>query len=148
MCGPALAIVGGIVQGIGAYSSGMAQANSLKATAAGLHLQAQGERNAGAYESERQGEKIARLTGQQVTGVAANGFDLTGSMGDVINDSRTQGELDKAMIRANWQHKSNMSDFQADVASKNAKAAKTGAIIGAIAPVMSGFQSAFQMVGA
>lgn len=143
MCLP---VIGGIISGIGSLASGMAQAATHKANARALEYEAQGQRNAGSYESARQDERNQRLTGQQVTATAANGLDLSGSPVDVIVDSRTQGELDKQMIRANWQHKSNMSQYQAKVEKMNAKSAKIGAVIGAISPVfnsMTGPQGAF-----
>lgn len=136
MCVPML---GAVVAGVGSLMSGMAQAASYDANAKAMDAQAQSERETGAYESARFGEKTERMTGKQVTAIAAQGLDLSGTPLDVVVDSRTEAELDRAAIRANWQQKSNMSAYQAKVDRMNAKSARVGAVIGAIAPVINAF---------
>lgn len=138
MCGPALPLFGMAVSAAGSIFSGMSQAAGYKAQAESQRMQAQADANAGSYESARQIDKIARMQGQQVTAVAGMGVDLAGSPMDVISDSRTEGEMDKAAIRSNWQQRSNIATFQSKVSDMNAGSAMTGGFIGALAPIIKG----------
>lgn len=142
MCVAAIGIIGGVVSAIGSLYAGQAQANAYKAEAKMQEYQAQSLSNAGAFESARKGQENERLTGSQVTAIAASGGDLSGSGLDVIKDSRTEGEMDKALIRANMQQKSDMSRYQASISKMNAKAAKTGSMISAGAGLINSFAGA------
>ena len=135
MCVP---IIGALVSGIGSIMSGMAQAAGYEAQAKSQDMQAQAQRNAGSYDSARQAEKVARVTGQQITGTAAMGVDLSGSPVDVIVDSQTEGNLDKAAIRTNWQQKANISNYDAKISRMNAGQATMGGFIGALSPIVGG----------
>lgn len=141
MCLP---MIGAVVSGIGALASGMQQAAQYKAQAKALKVQAQGERNVGSYEALRAQERGDLAVSKNITGMAAKGLDITtGTPQDVILDSATEVALDVGTIRANAQVQSNKTDYEAKIAKMNAKSAKTGAIIGAIAPVLSGVGSTF-----
>lgn len=138
MCGPALGLVGAVVSAAGSIYSGLAQSASYKAQAQGLEYQAQAESEKGSYESARQAEQNARLTGKQVTAIAASGVDLYGSPVDVVADSRREGELDKQAIRHGAQFRANLARYEASVARSNATSAKIGGFIGAAAPLING----------
>lgn len=140
MCLP---MIGGLISGLGSLASGMAQAAAYKAQAAALKVQAQGERNVGSYQSARAQEKGDRVISTQVTGTASKGLMMSGTPEDVYLDSATEVALDVGSIRANAQTQANKTDYEAKIAKMNAKSAKTGAIIGAIAPVFSGIGGAF-----
>lgn len=140
MCLP---IIGGLVSAAGSIYSGMAQSASYKAQAQAKRYEADAASQSGSFESQQQENRNARLTGQQITAAASNGVSIAGTPGDVIADSRTEGEMDKQAIRYNYQFKSNLADYEAKVAKMNAKTVKVGGIIGAIAPVLSGIQSSF-----
>jgi hypothetical protein len=79
------------------------------------------------------------MQGQQVAAYAGSGLDLSGTPMDVIADTRTEGELDKAAIRTNWQQKSNISGYNAKIAKMNAGSAMTGGFIGAATSLAKGF---------
>lgn len=141
-----IGIIGGIVAGVGSLMSGMQQSAAYKAQAKASEMEARSESEAGSYESARASERAARLQGQQVTSIAAQGLDLSGTPLDVVTDSATDAELDKRMIRANAQRKSNTSMYEAKLAKMNAKSAAIGGVIGAISPVlnsMTGTSGAF-----
>jgi hypothetical protein len=142
MCGPALGLIGAGVSAFGSIYSGMAQSAGYKATAKAQQMQAQSEVTAGSYESARAGERIDRMQGKQVAAYAGMGLDMSGTPSDVIADTRTEGEMDKAAIRTNWQQKSNVSDYGAKISKMNAKSAMMGGIIGAGTSLASGFSSA------
>lgn len=139
-----LGIIGGLVQGIGAYSSQMTQAAQYNAQSKALTKQAQGERNVGAYESARAQEKGDRVVSQQVTGMAAKGLDInSGTPLDVIQDSSTEVALDVGTIRSNFQTQSNKTDYEAKIAKMNYKSAKAAAPLAFLAPVIGGVGGAF-----
>ncbi|MEY5060759.1 MAG: hypothetical protein RIS45_680 [Planctomycetota bacterium] len=149
MCPPVIAIAltmaGAAASAAGSIYSGMAQSAAYKAQAKAKAYEAQGEREAGAYASARQDERNQRLTGQQVTAAARSGSDLLGTPLSIIADARTEGELDKMAIRRNAQFRSNLSMYESKVAKMNASTARTGGYIGAIAPVLSGVTSSYDI---
>lgn len=148
MCGPAIGIIagigGGIMSAMGSIYSGKVQANQYKAEEQMLKYQAQSQREAGSLDSWRKERENERLTGSQITAIAASGGDLSGSALDVIKESRAEGDLDKALIRAGMEQKARMSLYQADVAKMNAKAAKTGSMLSAGAGLINAFASTAQ----
>jgi hypothetical protein len=119
----------------------MVQANNYEQQQKALKVQATSLMDQGGYEAGRQDDRNRRLTGQQITATAASGVDLSGSPLDVIADSRSEGELDKAAIRYNAQIRSNQAQYEAKVAGQNAQQVETGAMIGAIAPIIGGSTS-------
>ncbi len=149
MCIPLAAIsiittlAGAAASAAGSVYSGMAQSATYKAQAKAAQYEAQAQREEGAYASARQDERNQRLTGQQVTATSRSGVDLSGTAGSLIADARTEGELDKMAIRRNSDFKSNLSLYEAKVSRMNAKTARTGGMIGAVAPVLSGVTSSF-----
>lgn len=140
MCLP---MIGGIVSAVGSIYSGMAQSAAYKAEAKAKQYEANSLSEQGAYESKQMSDKVKRVTGQQVTATAASGVDITGTPSDVIVDSNTEGQMDVMAIRRNAQFKSNLANYEAKIAKMNAKQAKVGGVIGAIAPLVSGLQSSF-----
>lgn len=141
MCLP---LIGGLVAGAGALMQGATQAAQYKAQAAALRSQAQGERNVGSYESRRAQERGDVAVSKIITGMASKGLDATtGTANDLIIDSTTEVNLDVGAIRSNAQAQSNKTDYEAKIAKINAKSAKTGSYIAAIAPVLSGIQGQF-----
>jgi hypothetical protein len=143
MCGPAIGLIGGLVSAAGTIYSGMAQSASYEAAAQAKEYEARGKSQMGSYESARQDERNQRLTGQQITATASSGVDLSGTPGAVIADSRSEGEMDKQAIRYGAQFGANLSMYESKVAKMNAKTARTGAVIGALAPVISGIGNGF-----
>jgi hypothetical protein len=143
MCGPALAILGGVAQAAGSIYSGMASAAGYEASAEGKKLEAITTLDSGAYDMNLQDQRNKALTGKQVTATAASGVDLWGTPADVITDSAVQGEMDKGAIRYNAQAKYKTKMYESSIDKMNAKSAETGGFVGAIAPLI-GIGSAFQ----
>jgi hypothetical protein len=144
MCMFMLPLIGGVIQGIGALQAGMAQSAQYKWQAKALKAQAQGERNVGAYESHRAQERGDVAVSRMVTGMAAKGFDLSGTPGDIILDSATEVALDVNAIRSNAKAQSERTDFESALAKINSKTAKRGAYLSAIAPVISGISGTYE----
>lgn len=148
MCFAAIGLIGGLVSAAGSVMSGMMQAQGYEAQAAAYKAQAQTQAMAGSAAGQQADDKMKRMTGAQVTALASNGLDLSGSALDVIRDSRAQAEMDKATIRANWQNQANVSTFQSNVATMNAGNAMMGGIIGAAAPLINSFRPNTGLYGA
>ena len=141
MCLPALAIVGGIVSGIGAAMGAEANAASLDAQAKFKERQAQMEKMAGGIKAERTGEQVDRVLGNQRAGFAANGLALDGSAADVIAETATEGQLDIDTIRWNSNLSADNLRYQAKIDKMNAKAERRAAPLAFLAPTLNGIAS-------
>lgn len=156
----------GLVLGIGsAVLGGMGQMQQANATAASARYNAQvaemnaklAERRAqdsirrGMDEEQRQRIQTARLSGQQMVAIAANGIDADfGSPMDVLVDTQVLGELDALTIRTNaereaYDHRMNAMNqqSQAGLLRAEASAARKGGMLAAAGTLLSGFGSAY-----
>ena len=145
MCMP---MIGGVLSAVGTLYSAAAQSAAYSAEAKAKQYEARATSEAGSYESGKQADRNARLTGQQITAAAASGVDISGSPSEVITDSRSEGEMDKQAIRYNYQFKSNLANYEAKIAKMNSRTAMTGGVIGAIAPLIKGVGSSFDLSSA
>lgn len=136
MCVAAIGLIGGVLSGIGALAQANAAAANETAQANMKDRQALIERNTGAYKAERLAERVRQVEGNQRANYAASGLALTGSAGDVIEDSATQGALDIAAIRWNTQLTADNLGYEAKVNRMNAKNAKASGPIAFLTPVL------------
>lgn len=135
-------MIGAVVSAAGSIYSGMSQGAAYDAQAKAKIYEQRGISQQGAYESNIQDIKNKQLTGQQVTAIAASGVDIWGTPSDVVASSRSAGELDKQAIRYGSQYRANIAGYESEIATMNAGQARIGGIIGAVAPLISGFTSA------
>lgn len=146
MCGPAIGIIGslagGVMSAMGSIYQGKMQAAQYKAQAKAAEFQAQAERDAGRFEAGRMQDKGLRLRGDQIVAYASEGLDLSGSVSDVISDTKTEVELDMAAIKTNSENRARVNDYEAKVAKMNASSAKTAGMIGAVGAIIGGVTSA------
>lgn len=136
MCVAAIGLIGGVLSGIGALAQANAAAANETAQANMKDRQALIERNTGAYKAERLAERVRQVEGNQRANYAASGLALTGSAGDVIEDSATQGALDIAAIRWNTQLTADNLGYEAKINRMNAKNAKASGPIAFLTPVL------------
>ena len=141
MCVAAIGLVGGLVSAAASIYQGQAQSAAYQATAKGQEYQAHAQSVEGSYNSMLQEQRNQRLTGQQVTQFATSGVDIWGTPGQVIADSKSQGELDKQAVRYDAQYRSNLSGYESQISKMNAGIASTGGYVGAIAPMINSFTS-------
>lgn len=134
-------VAGGVLSAAGSLYSGSVQAAQYKAEARMHQYEADSAREAGVLDVWRKDRENERLTGEQIVAVAAGGGDLSGSNLDLVKESRMEGDLDKALIRANAQQRSDMSMYKSKVAKVNAKSAKTASLFSAGAGLINSFQS-------
>lgn len=143
MCiGTAMAVAGGVVQGIGAASQAKAQGASYEAKAAGEERQAKLEIETGKYEAARTEDTVLRTVGAQRAGFAANGLS-GGSVTDVITDTNTEGQLDVEAIKWNANLKADNAKYDAKVSRMNADSAKSSAGIAFLTPIFGAVGNAF-----
>lgn len=106
----------------------------------------------GAQEEQRKRHEVAKIKGQQIAGMAANGVDLTfGSPLDTIVDTAILGELDALTIRQNtyreeYDHRVDGMNQRAGATLQRAqgKAAQTAGYLGAAGTVLTGAGKAYQ----
>lgn len=143
MCFP---LAGAIISGIGSAISAAATAASYDAQAKQYDRQALIQREQGAYEADRAGDKAARSHGTLRAGIAANGLAFDGSATDLVSDSIADSKLDIEAIRWNTGRQVETTKYSAQIARMNASAAGAAIPFAFAAPVIQGaaqFRSAF-----
>lgn len=136
MCVAVLGILGGVLSGIGAMAQANSAAANAEAQAKMQDRQALIERTTGSYKAERQAERVKQIEGSQRANYAASGLSMTGSPGEVIEDSATQGALDIAAIRWNSRLNADNLNYEAKISRMNAASAKAAAPIAFLSPVI------------
>lgn len=142
-----VAIIGGVLSGIGAAIGMAGQRANAKAQAQLERRQAQIEEKVGHYKAERTQDEVDRALGAQRAGFAANGVALdTGSASDVILGTAEEGALDVAAIRwnsnlaaDNLRYKAKISDMNAKIAGASMPFAFAAPVINSIASYQSSF---------
>jgi hypothetical protein len=132
------------VSAYGAYSQGQTQSKNARAQQAmaeynaKIQEQAAGDvrRQAGLKE-DAQRRKAAMILGTQRAAIAESGFDASGSMLDLVNQSSTNAELDALNIRYTGEMQakgllaqSQLSNYQGSIYGMNAEDAKTASYVG------------------
>lgn len=134
-----LMAIAGVVSAVGTIASASAQAAGEEARARYAQRQSVLEREKGAYEAERlersNDRKLASMRGQYLS----SGISLEGSPSDVIADSATEASLDEQAIKFGAQVRADNYVFESRLAQQNARAARTGGMIGALGDVVGGF---------
>jgi hypothetical protein len=148
-----LAIGSTIVGAAGAIQQGQAASAAAKYNAQVGEMNAVlAERRAkdaierGAAEEQRKRQEVAKIKGQQVAAMAANGVDLSfGSPLDTIVDTAVLGELDALTIRTNanresYEHKVDAVNKRAgaELNRMQAKSALQGGYLSAAGTVLTG----------
>ena len=133
----ALMLAGIGLQVAGQYKSGQ------DAYAAGQYNKAVYEQQAQVIDvkkgiSRQQWDRLIRqLSGKTVSAVAASGYDLSGSFLTVLNDRLTQANLDKQTELYNLEVSKSQSLSAADEATRAGARARTTALIGAGATLLT-----------
>lgn len=146
MCGPALALAGAAMQGIGAIAGANAQANAKEAQADYYDRQADKRRQQGQFDSERKDREHNKLRGKQQNTIGHSGLaaeDYT----DVVEDSEREMALDIEAIRWGAEQEASSLNEQAEIERAEASAVKQGGVLGAISPLIGGASKAITMGG-
>lgn len=149
----AVAAISAGVSTVGAIQQSQAQSAQAKYQAAvARNNQIIAQQNAddalkrGDVEEQKQRQKVQLLLGQQRTGFAAQGADLTsGSVLDILGDTAATGELDRLTIRNNAEREARQYmlqgvNFQADAQlyQMQAKQAQTAGYFDATSSLLGG----------
>ena len=135
MCTP---LIGGIITGIGSLVSARSQAAAARSQAQFHERQAAMERQRGAFEGARASDKARRLLGRQVANYAASGVQLSGSPGNIIDDSAAEAALDIGAIRYGAEARASNEQFRAQQSHASARSFIAAAPFGFLAPVIQG----------
>ncbi|WP_136661705.1 hypothetical protein [Nitratireductor sp. XY-223] len=135
MCTP---LIGGVITGIGSLVSARNQAAAARSQAQFHERQAAMERQRGAFEGARATDKARRLHGQQIANYGASGVQLTGSPGNIIEDSAAEATLDIGAIRYGAETRASNELFRAQQSRANARSIMAAAPFGFIAPMIEG----------
>lgn len=134
----AIGLIGSVVSGIGAAQQAKAQQASLNAQAAAQKREIEVQNETARFETDRTQDKIDRTLGAQRAGFIASGVGLTGSAGDILAETQTEGDLDIASIRYNSKARTDRLGFESQISKMNADAAGRAAPLAFIAPVLGG----------
>ena len=151
MCLPALMIASGLFSAAGSVMQGRAQAKAYEQQARVARqnarlatLQGIRELEKGAREEERFRRKARQFHGSQRAALAASGAQISGSLLNVLSDTRSGIEEDATMIRYNTLQSQYQRDVQAvqfrneaRAASANASNARTAGIFGGLTSLLS-----------
>lgn len=142
MCGPILAVAGGIVSAIGSIQQANAQAAGLEAQSKYNARQSVIESNSANYEASRTLDKGRRVIGAQRTAFVSSGFDAySGSGEQVALDSMTEVNMDVAATRYGGKIRSSNFAYQSKIDSMNAGLAKAAGPIGAVSNILGALGS-------
>lgn len=138
-----LAIAGTAVSTVGAVSSAIASNNAAQYQA---KLQAIQGRQAADQAAVKAGE-VASNTRQQTAalrgGAIENGFDLGGSMSDLLNQTERQGQLDYLTAVYDGSIEKQGKDASAAMSRAAGRSALTGGLLGAAGTALSGVSSVY-----
>lgn len=150
MCMAVVGLLGAVVSGIGAAAQASATSAGHEADAQMQRRQAVLETEQGGYEARQQQRQVDRALGSQRANYAASGLALTGTPGDVIEESAQEGAMDVMAIRWGSGLRAENARYSAKVSDMNARSARRAAPIAFLSPVLSGvarFGSDFSMAG-
>lgn len=142
MCGPLAMLAGPVISGVGSMMAASASADADNQQAAYYDRQAEQEREKGQFESERADREKGKIQGQAQNAISNTGF-AQDDFAEVVEDSARESNLDVRITLANAEMKAQSLNEQAAIKRSEADAKKTGGAIGAIAPIIKGFGSAF-----
>lgn len=138
MCGPAIGLIGAVVNGIGAAASANAAAESHEMQAAQYEERALQQRMSGGYQARRLTERAVRMGGNQRAAFSENGLALTGSAAEVMEDTGQEFDIDVMAILWNSDAAANQSQMSAKVERHNAASARRAAPLAFLGPVLGG----------
>lgn len=137
---------GQIQQGQAAAAAGRYNAQIAEMNAEMSERRAKDALERGKLDEQRKRQEVAKIKGQQVAAMAANGVDVTfGSPLDTLVDTAVLGEIDALTIRTNANREA--YDFRVDAVNKRASgqlermkadSALTGGYLGAAGTVLTG----------
>lgn len=130
------------VTAYGQYQAGKAQEAAYNYNAQVQEQNAKVAQQKAAYEADKQAQRIRRLNATQRAAYAASGINLSGSALDLMEDSTTQGEMDRLAIlyggdveAANARNEATLSRFQGKAAAAAGTSAAFGTLLGGASTV-------------
>lgn len=136
MCAPML---GAVVSAVGGLASGMAQASMTKYNAKVAKLNAEAAMREGLAQAGATRDEFATVAGQQRAGLAKAGVDINQGTAAILQ-TETMRREEHAAATDIWRGRTEQVKYenQAKLLKAEAKAQKTGAIIGAFSSLIGG----------
>lgn len=136
MCAP---MIGAAVSAIGSLASGMAQASMSKYNAKVAKLNADAAVREGMAQAGATRDEFATVQGQQRAGLAKAGVDVNSGTAAILQTETVRRE-EHAAATDIWRGRSEQTKYlnQETLLKAEAKAQKTGAIIGAFSNLIGG----------
>jgi hypothetical protein len=130
------------VTAYGQYQAGKAQEAAYEYNAKVQEQNAKVAQDKAAYEADKQAQRVRRLNATQRAAYAASGINLSGSALDLMEDSTTQGEMDRLAIlyggnveAANARNEATLARFQGKSAAAAGQSAAFGTLLGGASSV-------------
>lgn len=136
MCNP-LAIIGGVIQGIGAARQARAARNAANQQAALSEMQAQNERIVANSKINAVMRNAYRIGGQQRAAATEGGLEMTGSVVDVMTDTANEVDLDVQTILWNSQAYVDTKKYEANIHRSNARSASASVPFAFLSPILN-----------
>lgn len=137
--GGALALGGGLLSGLSGASGRMTEARNSEAAAVVADNRAHQARETGIDQFRSVTREIARVSGAQRAAAAESGLATTGSVGDVMDQSISEADLDLQAIRYSTGQNVWAAKTDAETNRRNARRARASAPIAFLSPVMNSF---------
>jgi hypothetical protein len=151
MCMMALAVagslIGGVIQGAGAIQQGNAQAAAEEARAKMAERQREINATQASFESQRTGQQLDRIRGNNRAAGAERGLSDTGSLVDVADDNNFEAAQDLEAIRYRAEGEHGNLLYEERAAKQRARSARTAGRIGGFGAVLGGVTSAATTLG-
>jgi hypothetical protein len=146
VAGLGTSVYGAVSQGEAQKEQGDAQRRAMEANAAAQRESARSAQNVGAVQAAEQKQKTRQLISQQVVAGAASGINpLTGTAGQLSEETAQMGELDALRIMNNaqrqawgYQTQASIDEFSGSQAAAAGGRAQTAGYIGAGGSLLSG----------
>lgn len=137
-------VAGTAMQAYGQYQAGKDAQKAADYNAQIMKRNANVAEQKAAYEAEAEASRLRRLIGSQRAAAGASGYQMTGSILDLQEDTTTQGTMEQMAILYGGQLQKQNFESEAELSTFQGKAAYRQGVTGAAGTLLSGgAQSAF-----
>lgn len=144
---PALQVAGTVLGAGSSILGGIASANAANATAQLKEMQAVQAQDQAALKASEVSRRTKQTLAASRAGAQQNGFELSGSVGDLLGQAETQGNMDYLTAIYDGSSRATGLRNEASAARAQGQGAMLGGIIGAGTNLFSGLARGYQTFG-
>jgi len=144
---PALQVAGTVLGAGSSILGGIASANAADATAQLKEMQAVQAQDQAALKASEVSRRTKQTLAASRAGAQQNGFELSGSVGDLLGQAETQGNMDYLTAIYDGSSRATGLRNEASAARAQGRGAMLGGIIGAGTNLFSGLARGYQTFG-